>query len=91
LGTEVKINSPGKTIRENMKISANESLGYLELKVQWPWLYEGCLKLLDQRRQAKLQWLQDPSEKKGDNMNNVRLEASRYFRNNKGKISERQN
>jgi hypothetical protein len=40
-------------------------------------------KLLDQRKQAKLQWLQDPSEINGDNMNNIRCEASRYFRNKK--------
>jgi hypothetical protein len=27
-----------------------------------------------------LQWLQDPSEINGDNLNNVRCEDSRYFR-----------
>jgi hypothetical protein len=35
------------------------------------------------RSKAKLQWLQDQSKIKGDNLNNVRLEASRYFRNKK--------
>jgi hypothetical protein len=40
-----------------------------------------------------LQWLQDPSEINGDNLNNVRREASRYFRNKmreylKDKINE---
>jgi hypothetical protein len=30
-----------------------------------------------------LQWLQDPSEINGNNLNNVRLEASRHFRNKK--------
>jgi hypothetical protein len=30
-----------------------------------------------------LQWLQDPSEINGDNLNNVRREASRYCRNKK--------
>jgi hypothetical protein len=30
-----------------------------------------------------LQWLQDPSEINGDNLNNVRREASRYFKNKK--------
>jgi hypothetical protein len=30
-----------------------------------------------------LQWLQDPSEIKGDNLSNVRSEVSRYFRNKK--------
>jgi uncharacterized protein YaaR (DUF327 family) len=40
-------------------------------------------KLLDQRKEAKLQWLQDASEINGDNLNNVRCEASRHFRNKK--------
>jgi hypothetical protein len=30
-----------------------------------------------------LQWLQDPSEINGDNLNNIRREASRHFRNKK--------
>jgi hypothetical protein len=38
-------------------------------------------KLLDQRKQAKLQRLQDPREINGDNLNNVRRQASRHFRN----------
>jgi hypothetical protein len=33
------------------------------------------LKLLDQRKQAKLQWLHDPSEINWVNLNNIRLEA----------------
>jgi hypothetical protein len=48
-------------IRENLKISAKESLGYFELKKHKPWFDEGCSELLDQRKQAKLQWLQDRS------------------------------
>jgi hypothetical protein len=32
-----------------------------------------------------LQWLQDPSKKKGDKLNNIALEASRHFRNKKRK------
>jgi hypothetical protein len=54
------------------------------LKRQKPWFVEGCSKLLDQRKQAKLQWLQDPNEVNGDNLNNVRHQASRHFRNKKG-------
>jgi hypothetical protein len=30
-----------------------------------------------------LQWLQDPSEINGNNLNSVRCKASRYFRNKK--------
>jgi hypothetical protein len=38
---------------------------------------------LDERKPAKLQWLQEPSEINKGNLNNVRHEASRYFRNKK--------
>jgi hypothetical protein len=70
-------------IRENIKISAKESLGYCELKKHKPWFDEACSKLIDQRKQAKLQWLQDPSEINGDYLKIVRCEASKYFRNKK--------
>jgi hypothetical protein len=81
LDTVVEINTNWKTIKENIKISAKESLGYYELKQHKPWFDEGCSKLLDQRKQTKLQWLQDPSEINGDNLNNVRCEPNRHFRN----------
>jgi hypothetical protein len=38
---------------------------------------------MDQMKQAKLQWLQDPSEINRNNLNNVRREASRQFKNKK--------
>jgi hypothetical protein len=82
----VEINSAWETIRENIKILAKESqgyLGYFELKKHKPWFDEGCSKFLDQRKQAKLQWLRDTNEINGDNLNNVRREASRHFRNKK--------
>jgi preprotein translocase subunit Sec63 len=41
------------------------------------------LTIVRQRKQAKLQWLQDPSEINGNNMNNIRREISRHFRNKK--------
>jgi hypothetical protein len=49
LDTEVDINRAWETIRENIKISAKESLGYYELKKRKPWFDEGCSELLDQR------------------------------------------
>jgi hypothetical protein len=71
LDAEVEINNIWETIRENIKISAKESLGYYELKQHKPWFDKGCSKFLDQRKQAKLQWLQNPSEINGDNLNNI--------------------
>jgi hypothetical protein len=91
--SQTRHNTIWETIRENIKSSAKKSLGYYELKQHKLWFDEGCSKLLYQRKQAKLQWLQDPSEISGDNMNSVRRVASRHFRNKKreylkGKINE---
>jgi hypothetical protein len=69
--TRYNIYSAWETIRQNIKISAKESLGYYELKKHKSWFSEGCSKLLDHRKQAKLQWLQDPSEINVDNLNNI--------------------
>jgi hypothetical protein len=33
------------------------------------------LKFLDQGKQTKMQWLQDPNQIKADNLNNVRREG----------------
>jgi len=58
-------------------------LGQHELKQHKPWFDEECLGVLDQRKQGKMQWVQDPSHSNVDNLNNVRREASRHIRNNK--------
>jgi hypothetical protein len=42
-----------------------------ELKQHKPWFDEGRLRFLDQRKKAKMQWLQDPSQRNVDNPNNV--------------------
>jgi hypothetical protein len=93
LVAEVEINSAWETIGDNIKISAIESRRYFQLKKHNIWFDKGCLKLLHQRKKAKLQWLQYPSEVNGDNLNNVRREASRHFKNKereymKDKINE---
>jgi hypothetical protein len=61
-----------------------------------PWCDEGYSELLTQRKQTKLQWLQDQNEIDWDNLNSMRHEASRRFRNKKrkyqkDKINERAN
>jgi uncharacterized protein YPO0396 len=70
-------------IRENINISAKECISNCEAKCHKPWFDEECSKLVDRRKQAKLQWLQDPSVVNEDNLSNVRRKASRHFRNNK--------
>jgi len=53
------------------------------LKQHKPRFHKECLGLLDQRKQAKKQWVQNPSQSNVDNLNNVRREARRHFRNKK--------
>jgi len=38
---------------------------------------------LVQRKHAKMQWLRDPNQSTFDDLNNVRCETSRHFRNKK--------
>jgi hypothetical protein len=51
----VDINRVLETVKENIKILAEVSLGYYELRKHKPWFDKGCSELLDQRKQAKLQ------------------------------------
>jgi hypothetical protein len=76
----VDMNRVWENIRDNIKTSAKESLGHCELQHHKPWFDDECSKLIDRRKQSKLQWLQDLSQVNGDNMNNVKREASRTFR-----------
>jgi hypothetical protein len=87
LDAEVEINTSWKRLERKSNFQS-ESLDYYELKQHKPWFDEGCSELLDQRKQAKLQWLQDPNEINGDNLNNVRHEVSRHFRNKKREYLE---
>jgi hypothetical protein len=63
-----------------MQASATESVGYYELGKHKPWFDEEYSKLLDQRKQDKLKWLQNPSETNGGNLDNVKCETSRTLR-----------
>jgi hypothetical protein len=67
-------------IRENIKIWAQERIFYCKSKDHRQWFDKECSKLVNRRKQAKLQWLQDPSEGKEYNLSNVRREACRHFR-----------
>jgi hypothetical protein len=70
-------------IKENIKISAQESLGLHERKKHKPWFDAECAVFLDKRKHAKIQWLQNPNQSNGDNLKDIRREASRHFRNKK--------
>ena len=77
------VNRTWENIKENIKTSAKESPGLHELKQHKPWFDEECLSSLDQRKRVKIQWVQDPSQSNLGNLNNVRREVSKHFRNKK--------
>jgi hypothetical protein len=49
---------------------AEEYLGH-EVKQHKPWFDEERYKLLEKRKQAKLQWFQNPSQMNGGNTDNL--------------------
>jgi hypothetical protein len=55
------------------------------LKEHKPGLMKNVLRILDQRKQAKLQWLHYANQSNVDNLNNVRRAACRHFRERKKK------
>jgi len=63
-----------------IKTSAKDRLRVHEWKQHKPWFDEECLGFLVQRKRAKMQWVQDPSQSNVGNLNSVRREVSRHFR-----------
>jgi hypothetical protein len=80
------INKARENIKGNITISAKKPVGLSERKQH----VQKCSQFLSQRKQAKIQWLQNPNQSNLDNVNNTRREASRYFRKNE-RIFESQN
>ena len=62
------INRAWENIKQNIKTFTKESLGLYELKKHKPWFGEECECFLDQRKQAKKQWIQDPNQSNVDNL-----------------------
>ena len=51
------------------------------MKQRKPWFDKKCLSVLDQKKQAKMQWVQEPSHSNLDNLDNARREVCKHFRN----------
>jgi hypothetical protein len=76
----------GEHKSQYLNISYNESRS-ARIEKHKPVFDEECLGLLEQRKDAKMQWVQDPSQSNVANINNVRRGAHSHFRNCR-KISE---
>jgi len=80
LNDDEDVHRTWENIKENIQMSAKECLGLDEFKQNKPWFDEECLGFLDQMKQVKIQWIQDPSQSNVDNLNKVMREVSRHFR-----------
>ena len=80
LNRDETVNRAWDNIKENIKISARESLGLHEWKQHKPWFDKECVDFLVQRKQAKMQSIHYPRRINVDNLNNVRYNANRHFR-----------
>ena len=74
------VNRTWENIKENIQTSAKKSMVLHDLKQNKLWFDEECLGFLDQRKRAKMQWIQDPSQSNVNILNNVRREVTRHFR-----------
>jgi len=79
LNDDEDVNRTWENTEENIQTSAKESLGLHGLKQNKPWFDEECLGFLHQRKRAKIQWIQDPSQSNVDILNNVRRVIRRHF------------
>jgi hypothetical protein len=57
-------NSAWEGIRDHIKTSAKENLGYNKVKHNKPWFDVKHSKLINQRKQTKLEFLQKPSHQR---------------------------
>jgi hypothetical protein len=83
LGDDEDRHRAWESIKENMKTFTKDSLGLHKTKQHKPRFDVECLGILDQRKQVKMQWIQDSSQINEDNLNNVRCDTSRPFWNKK--------
>ena len=51
------VNRVWENIKENLKTTAKQSLGLHEWKQHKIWFNKECVDFLDQRKQAKMQWM----------------------------------
>jgi len=57
LNGEENVNRALENIKENIQTSAREALVLHEWKQHKPWFDKECVDFLDQRKQAKMQWI----------------------------------
>jgi hypothetical protein len=75
-----------EAIRWNAQISGIESVGYYEMNPRKTWFSKGRSKLYNQRKEAKLQSLQNFRQISGDNLKTEKREYAGHFRKTRKNI-----
>ena len=58
-----------------------ENIGFYEVRKKKPWFDDDCSNIVERRKQAKLKFLQNPTQFNRDNYHTERRETSRTLRN----------
>ena len=66
-----------------MKGAAKERVGEMKRQKNKPWFDDECLKLHEERKQARQRWLGNKNEANTNNYSNAKRNATRVFRNKK--------
>jgi hypothetical protein len=79
------INKAWENMKESIKTSANVSEDLYELKQHKRW-FDECLPSLNQRKQDKMQWLQNPNHSSVGNISNIKCRLVNISGNKKRNI-----
>ena len=80
---EIDVNKMWEAIRDTVKSAAKERVGEKKRQKNKPWFDDECLKLHDERKQARQRWLGNKNEANTNNYKNAKRNATRGFRNKK--------
>ena len=80
---EIDVNKMWEAIRDTVKGAAKEHVGEMKRQKNKPWFDDECLKLHEERKQARQRWLGNKNEANTNNYSNAKRNATRGFRNKK--------
>ena len=82
------MNKMWEAIRDTVKGAAKERVGEMKRQKNKPWFDDECLKLHEERKQARQRWLGNKNEANTNNYSNAKRNATRGFRIKKARISD---
>jgi hypothetical protein len=77
INNETDVNKMWETISDTVKSTAKERVGVRKRQRNKPWFDDECLKLHEERKEARQQWLNNNTEASSNQYNNAKRKATR--------------